>query len=61
MIATITSDQSRSSPTISFADSDALIVLSFIPTDKMKFSYNVVAVSNSRQLDESGDLNSHDG
>ena len=34
---------------------------SFIPTDKMKFSYNVVVVSNSRRLDESGDLNSHDG
>ncbi len=27
----------------------------------MKFSYNVVVVSNSRRLDESGDLNSHDG
>jgi hypothetical protein len=34
---------------------------SFIPTDKMKFSYDVVIVSNSRRLDESGDLNSHDG
>jgi hypothetical protein len=34
---------------------------SFIPTDKMKFSYDVVVVSNSRRLDESGDLNSHDG
>jgi hypothetical protein len=29
---------------------------SFIPTDKMKFSYNGVVVSNSRRLDESGDL-----
>ena len=55
MIAT--SDQSRSSTTISFADSDALVIHSnFIPTDKMKFSYNVVVVSNSRRLDESGDL-----
>ena len=33
----------------------------FIPTDKMKFSYHEVVVSNSRRLDESGDLNSHDG
>ncbi len=34
---------------------------SFIPTDKMKFSYKVADVSNRRRLDESGDLNSHDG
>ncbi len=34
---------------------------SFILTDKIKFSYNVVVVSNSRRLDESRGLNSHDG
>ena len=34
---------------------------SFILTNKMKFSYNRVVVSNSRSLDEPGDLNSHYG
>jgi hypothetical protein len=60
MIAT--SDQSRSS-TLSPQPFllQTRMLSSFIPTGKMKFSYNVVVVSNSRRLDESGDLNSHEG